>query len=463
MACASSDAELVAATSGFWAMYSATLRSVLVSSSAFAATRSWRRTFIEPSEFATSLLWLSCSRCYNPRIATPEEYIVSDQAADVAVVGVGAMGAMAMWQLAERGLRVVGIEQFDVGHQRGAAGGETRIFRTAYKEGREYVPLLRRAGELWGELESLTGTSLLRRTGALTLGPQDHPEIKEVMASAEAYDLPLEVMSADTAMQRFPQHRMRSDEVALLDPSGGLLRPSLAIQAAADRALQLGARLERRRRVELVRDEGSRVRVQLEGEDAIVADRAVVCVGPWTRELLPAVGALFEVRRSVLHWFAVDAPAGFGPDRFPVGIRRSDGDSNFSFFPSIDGATIKVNLHIPKMVVPDPSNFDGTIDADYSRRVAAGIAPWLNGVAPEATRGAGFIEGYSPDNHSLIGSPPGMPRVTALAAFSGHGFKMSPTIGELAADLATSGMSSLPHAHMNLARFLGETPEPADH
>jgi sarcosine oxidase len=375
----------------------------------------------------------------------------TDEKWDVAVVGVGTMGSMALWRLAQRGARVVGIERFEVGHSFGAAGGETRIFRTAYKEGREYVPLLRRSRRLWAELQASSGTELLTPTGALTIGSPDHPELREVLAGAEEHGLRLDVLETGEARSRFPQHRFRDGEVAVLDPDGGLLRPTQAIRAAVAEAVGGGAEVLSPVQVRGVRDTGSGVEVDL-GDRILRADHAIVCLGPWTQSLMPQVGRRFEVRRSVLHWFAVDNPSSFAPELFPVGLRRSGPEANLSFFPCMDGRTIKVNLHAPRQAVSDPDRFDRQVSNDYSDYVASRVAPLFNGLHPNPVRGAAYMEGYSPDNHALIGSTAAMPGLTILAAFSGHGFKLSPLVGEVAADLALEGRTDHHIDHMSMTR-----------
>lgn len=370
---------------------------------------------------------------------------------DVAVLGVGTMGSMALWRLAERGARVIGFERFEIGHGRGAAGGETRMFRTAYKEGREYVPLLQHSRRLWRQLEAATGLPLLLPTGALTIGRADHPEVTEVLASATAHGLDVEVLDIDEAAQRFPRHRLLDGEVVVLDPRGGVLDPSGAIRGAAGAASRRGAVIRTGSRVRALHDDGDGVRVDL-GDDQVYADKVVVSLGPWTQALLPEIAAMFEVRRSVLHWFEVDDAAAFAPERFPVGLRRSGPGRNLSFFPCLDGRTIKVNFHIPKEGVDDPDAFHGHISGEYSQRVADGVLPLFEGLRPEPVRAAGYMEAYSLDNHGLVGPLPGRERIIALAAFSGHGFKLSPAIGDIAADFVLTGETVQPITHLQLAR-----------
>lgn len=153
--------------------------------------------------------------------------------AEVAVIGVGTMGSMALWQLARAGLEVIGLEQFTIGHDRSAAGGESRIFRTAYLEGPEYVPMLLRARELWQELEAETGYHLLTLNGGLMAGDAGHEAMRNALASVERFSLPHEVLDAAAMGRRYPQHRLLPGEIAILDKAAGVIRPEFAVKAAA--------------------------------------------------------------------------------------------------------------------------------------------------------------------------------------------------------------------------------------
>lgn len=148
---------------------------------------------------------------------------------------------MTLWQLAKAGVDAVGVEQFGVGHDRGGAGGESRIFRLAYKEGPEYVPLLLRSRELWLELTSLSPTPIFHPRGALTIGRPEHPDLAQVFESIERFNLDHRVLSISEMASVYPQHRLLDEEVGIFDPAGGLLIPQLAVGAAVGAAKNRGA------------------------------------------------------------------------------------------------------------------------------------------------------------------------------------------------------------------------------
>src|SRR5438132_1511612 len=127
---------------------------------------------------------------------------------DIVVCGLGAMGSAALYTLARRGVRVLGIERFAPGHDHGSSHGATRIIRLAYWEHPSYVPLLRRAYELWRELEAAAGQQLLHITGVAEIGPPDGVLVRGTLAAAQLHALPHEVLAAPELMRRLPAFRL---------------------------------------------------------------------------------------------------------------------------------------------------------------------------------------------------------------------------------------------------------------
>jgi sarcosine oxidase len=189
------------------------------------------------------------------------------------------MGAMTLWRLACAGIKAIGFEQYTIGHDRSAAGGESRMFRTAYREGTQYVPLLERARDLWCELEVETGRSLLSMTGGLMIGDAGSNEIRNVLASAERFAVPHEVLDATAMVDRYPQHRpLLRGEVAVLDRKAGVIRPEFSVLAAVRRAQHLGATVHDQTRVTAVKADADGVTVHTDGRDYRVG-QAVVAAG----------------------------------------------------------------------------------------------------------------------------------------------------------------------------------------
>lgn len=305
----------------------------------------------------------------------------------VAVIGVGSVGAMAMWRLADRGARVTGYEQFSPGHDRSAHGGETRIFRTAYQEDPAYVPLLQRARELWQELERETSSRLLHLGGVLSIGSAATAELANVRTSVDTYGLDVETLSPTTARDRYPQHTILDDETVLLDHTGGYLRPELAVLHATERAEMLGATVHRYTRVTAVDADEHGVTVRTATDQARF-DHAVVATGPWAAHLLGPFGYrddTIEVRRPVQAWFAARDPRLFSPERCPVFVRV--GPVDCYGIPATDGSGLKLGLSAAdNRLVPDPDRLARTVTVDELAKFRDTAARLLPAVYPDPIR-----------------------------------------------------------------------------
>src|SRR5919108_3626492 len=168
---------------------------------------------------------------------------------DAIVVGVGGMGSAALYHLARRGRRVLGLERFSVPHEMGSSHGVTRIIRLAYYEDPAYVPLLRRAYELWRDLQRTAGDHLLHITGSIDAGPPGSPVFEGSRQSCELHGLPHEVLSSAQLGRRFPGYQLPSETMAVLQPEGGFLLPERCIVAHVNAALALGAEVHGREQV----------------------------------------------------------------------------------------------------------------------------------------------------------------------------------------------------------------------
>jgi sarcosine oxidase len=362
--------------------------------------------------------------------------------ADVAVIGVGAMGSMALWRLASRGARVVGFERFEPGHERGSSHGESRIIRTAYYEGPQYVPLVQDAFTLWGQLERESGTTLLTMTGALMIGRPDDGLVAGTLTSVRTHGLAHELLDADRMRERYPQHRLASGEVAVYEEAAGFLRPEEAIRAAMRRAESLGATVLRRTPVEKVETGTQGVRV-MAGGGTYQARHAVVSMGAWLGGFLPGQQVPLTVERQVVGWFPLRAPELFSPQRCPVFMHETETGRYRYGFPSLDGTTVKMAVH-HEGTTTRADEVDRTAHPEDLAPIQSFVRDQLIGVEPVAVRSQVCMYTNTPDAHFVVGPLPGLSTVTVLGGFSGHGFKFAPVMGDVAADLALQGRTDYP-------------------
>ena len=250
----------------------------------------------------------------------------------VAVIGTGVIGAMTAWRLALRGAEVLAFDAYGPGHDRGASAGESRIFRTAYKEGAGYVPLLQRAEALWRELERVADAQLLTMCGGLTIGAPENPDVAAVRRCAEDAGLDHEVLDTAEARKRFPQHRIDDGEVMVLDPAAGVLRPEPAVQAALRSAEAAGAQILPYHPVSEAIETADSWRITSNDTTSDV-DHVIFAPGPWARQLAPLRHLTVEARLITAYWFAARDVAAHSPESLPIAIRRH-AEAGFSCFPA---------------------------------------------------------------------------------------------------------------------------------
>jgi sarcosine oxidase len=373
---------------------------------------------------------------------------------DVIVLGLGGMGTAAAYELARRGRRVLGIEQFELVHARGSSHGETRIIRKAYFEHPDYVPLLERAYQRWYELEQRSGERLLLECGVLSLGPAESEVLAGVLASAAQHALPIEKFRSPELRRRFPQFQVPDDWRGVLERHAGLLFVERCVAAHAQQSRQCGADLHEHEEVISWRADDRHVEVVTK-RGRYAAERLVITAGAWATRFLADIGVSFSVTRQTPLWFNVSQPDNFRRDRFPC-FCVDAAEGFFYGFPMLDSLGVKLALHYGADELRDPSAVDWQVhSADEAplRRFVQGHLPQVDG---PATRGAVCMYTLTPDRHFVIDLHPRHANVAVAAGFSGHGFKFASVVGEILADLCEQGRTALPINMFSAGRFGGE-------
>ena len=371
---------------------------------------------------------------------------------DAIVIGLGGMGSATAAHLARRGWRVLGLEQYDLLHEQGSSHGLTRIIRLAYHEDPSYVPLLRRAYELWHALEADVRERLLITTGSLEGGPEDGPMFRGALQAAQLHDLPHEVLDAFHVEKRFPAYRGLPPETRVVyQPDGGFLLAERSILAHINVALRYGAALRFRQRVRGWRATGEGFEVETESGSE-QADRLVICAGAWARGLVPSLDRLAVPERQVLAWLQPGRPELFAPEAFPVFVLDVE-EGSFYGFPIHDVPGFKFGKfhHLREPIDPDdPDRSVRPDDEALLRGFAERYFP--DGAGPTLMlKACMFVN--SPDEHFIIDTLPGMPGVSVAAGFSGHGYKFCSVVGEIMADLAMHGSTRHDIGLFRLGRF----------
>ena len=373
---------------------------------------------------------------------------------DVIVLGLGAMGSAAAQHLAERGKRVLGIEQFTSPHDKGSSHGGSRMIRQAYFESPEYIPLVLRAYELWRRLEKDAGTRLLHITGGLNIGSGDGQLVKRTIAASTQHSIPFAVLEGRAITARFPEVFPLAGDVAVHETNAGYLYPEECIRAQLARALHAGAELKFEESVLAWSSERDDVEVRT-AKGTYRAGRLVITAGPWANQALDGIIPL-RVTRQVMAW--IQPKTGvmpFLPDRFPVFLLEDPGAGAHGYgFPAIDGPEggMKVAIH-GSADLCTPENVNREIHTHDLQRIVEQLRIRIPALDGEVLRAQTCMYTMSPDEHFVIGVHPQFASCSIACGFSGHGFKFANVVGEILADLAITGSTSHPIGLFSPLRF----------
>ena len=316
------------------------------------------------------------------------------------------------------------------------------IIRLAYAEDLRYVPLLRRAYDLWHELEVISGERLLIQTGGIDAGPADGALVRGSMRSSAQHELPHEVLDAGMLRQRFPGYRLPSHMVAVYQPQSGFLMSQRCIVAHISAALAHGAEVHGREAVTSWEPVDNETRIQVRTADAVYHARSLVLTaGPWSAALVPQLRSVAWPERQVLLWVQPAIPAHFDIKTFPVFYMEGD-EGRFYGFPaySVPGFKIGKYHHLKEQVEPD------TVDRDCRPQDEAALRDAIRRYFPDADGPTLAMKvcmfTNTPDEYFIIDRHPHARGVAVAAGFSGHGFKFSSVVGEILADLVLDEQTS---------------------
>jgi sarcosine oxidase len=369
------------------------------------------------------------------------------------VLGAGAMGCAAAYQLAKRGEPVALIDQFAPGHTRGSSHGTARVIRHSYADVR-YARLMPEAYRAWSELEADAGYPLVVRTGGVSFGPSEVGYVAQVAASLETIGIPRRRMSGDEWSWNNPAFAMPPDYDVVFEPDAGLVAADRAVRAvyalASHFELRGRSRLDSPRTATPLPNTPIR-RIDLDANHptlvgdhlVITADRLIVAAGAWVGKLLPGLAeSLVPTHQQVLYFRPEDESA-FTIGRFPIFIFVGEGDGNvFYGMPGFLGTGVKVARHSGPPVDPDAT--DRAVDDAYRetvREFLRGHIPMLS-QAP-IDREEVCLYTVAPGEEFVVGPLAGRPEVIVASPCSGHGFKFAPLVGRVLADLATTGTTEV--------------------
>lgn len=385
---------------------------------------------------------------------------------DVIVIGLGAMGSAAVYQLSKQKVKVLGIDQFSPPHTFGSTHGETRVTRKAIGEGAEFVPLTLRTYEIFQEIEAETNADLLTKTGGLIISkPTGNAAlhgnsgfIETTVATAQRFGINHRILSADEIAKEFPQFILDGDETGYFEDDMGFLRPENCVKAQLNLAEKQGVEIRRNEKVLEIKHNENSVEVLTE-KGKYKAEKLIISAGAWIKDFIEKPKQdLFKIYRQVLYWLNVaDNYENFKIGNFPVFIwefGRWENDFVYGF-PAIEGKNggfkIATETYL-ETTNPDEVNRQVSqkeIDEIYEKYVENRI----KGVSRQTVKTATCLYTNLPRAKFLIDYLPENKRIIVASPCSGHGFKHSAAIGEILAELVFRGKSKIDISAFSFDKF----------
>ncbi|WP_458114203.1 FAD-dependent oxidoreductase [Arthrobacter sp. R1-13] len=350
----------------------------------------------------------------------------------LAVIGLGSIGSMALWQASRLSDSVTGFEAHAPAHGRSAVGGDTRLFRMLYRGLPDLYPILERSRELWTDLEAETGQNILTRCGGLSIGTADGPYIAALLETTRANGAEHVILSREEMAERYPQHNLRPDDVAVYDPNAGALRTDRAVTAAVAAAEANGATVHSNTPIDSITETADGV-VITSGGKSWTFENVIVSSGGWSQRLMPDyLKAATQTKRVFLTWFVAKDGAEFTPENFPVFIRIYEDRSMYGA-PAVDGVTVKATLDGRGGPTPDADAVPRELSPAEIIETTETVTEFFPGLFPNIVRSDAFPDLFTTDGHPLLGRVKEGSRIYCATGFSGGGFKNATGFGEIAA------------------------------
>ena len=380
---------------------------------------------------------------------------------DAIIIGVGSMGSAACYWLAKRGYKVLGLEQFEIPHEQGSHAGQSRIIRKAYFEHPDYVPLLQRAYYNWQQLEKTTGIQVYFKTGLLYQGPDGHEMMKGVRKAASLYDIEINDLTTQQKETQFSQFNVPVGFQSIYEPNAGFIRPEKAVTLFNAEAIKASAEIHSKETVLQWSKKNGEIKV-ITDKSIYHTKKLVITAGAWAGRMIPELNTSIKITRQIIVWVKPADQKIFMQDRFPcwmvADVKR---DGVLYGFPYLtkekmgDPEGLKFAWHYPGEET-NPDHVNRNISKEETGELIKQAAEYIPAVChAEVVAAKTCLYANSADEDFIIDHLPGYEEdVTIACGFSGHGFKFASVVGEILADLAMNGKTSLPVDFLSLKRFL---------
>ncbi|MEZ4520755.1 MAG: N-methyl-L-tryptophan oxidase [Thermomicrobiales bacterium] len=369
---------------------------------------------------------------------------------DVIVVGLGAAGSPTAYRLAQRGQRVLGLEMFEPGHPWGSSHGQHRMIRKSAIQGSGYDPLAERAFELWDELEDETGQQFLTMTGEVRLIAEGRdPRYKANAAEMEQRGA-WEILDETELAKRFPGFRLHEGMIATYEAGAGFLWSERGIIAHVELARKHGAVIHTSEEVTGWEADGEGVTVTTD-RNTYRAGKLVMTTGAYVGELLADLELPFQVNRSINGYFEPSRPDWWRAENGAPDFILDVPEGGFYGMPAIGDIGLKIGLSTQDKT--GPRTIRRTIEPEEIQYLRDTLDKYMPGAAGKDLKALTCMDAYTVDDHFIIDRHPEHPQVILGCCFSGRGYKFSPVLGEILADLAIDGETGHDIEFLSLERF----------
>lgn len=380
---------------------------------------------------------------------------------DVIVLGLGAVGSAALYQLSKSNKKILGIDQYAPPHIYGSTHGNSRIIRQAYYEGKQYIPILQAAYEEWREIEKRNEASFFEITGALMMGTRYNSIVDQSELSAQAYDLPYELMDSQEIAKRFKPFKPESSTWALLDKLAGYVIPEKAVESQLQLAKNNGAKFGLNEMVEFWDAESytQGIRVKTNKGDYF-AEKLIVSTGAWAKGMMQELGVTLKPERLVQYWVKPKRNiATFSKNQFPIFLWNVERDLDIYGFPILDQSEgvckVAFYSHGDHQIREfcTAYNIDREVTENDLSLMRKYLEQYVPDLAGEVLKTSVCMHTESPDLHPIIDFHPEHSQVCIANGFSGHGFKFSNITGKILADLTLVGKTDFDVSLFSAERF----------
>ena len=354
---------------------------------------------------------------------------------DVIVLGLGANGSSALYNLSKTNKNVLGIDRFTPPHNLGSSHGESRIIRQAYHESPMYVPFVLEAYNLWFEIEALANEKLLLKTGGIMLGTETASAVMGAKLSAGLNNIPYEYLNYNELKERYPAFKPSKDTVGVVEKNAGILFPEKCINAFLTQAQKNGAAIHNNEIVLSINPKSDYVEL-ITSKGTYKAEKLIISAGAWTGELLPRLNLPLTVERQVLYWFKNNntrQQSYILPENLPIYIWEYLPGEIFYGFPDLGNGIKIAHHHAGENIKPDK------LSQDVSETEIASMKKitdrYLN-IDLEYNYSAVCMYTNTPDENFIIDYHPEHKNIIIASPCSGHGFKFSSLTGKILSDMA---------------------------